>query len=119
VLLVTCLLGGGLFVLWATTPENRVTEANFAKIEQGMSRDAVRKILGPEGDYTGGRGRAVSGKGNVFGLLKDPRPDTWMGQEMEIRVWFDTDGTVAHKDNSPVLYFDETFIERLRRWLGL
>src|SRR5262249_45690576 len=120
VLVVTCLLGGGLLVVWLTTPEDRVNKANFAKIRQGMSRDTVREILGPEGDYTGGRAFVVLREGSVFELAKYPGwPDIWLGREMEIQVWFDADGTVAQADCSDVFYLDETFIERLRRWLGL
>jgi hypothetical protein len=41
-------------MLASPEPEDRVTEANFHRIEKGMTRPEVEAILGPPGDYSTG-----------------------------------------------------------------
>jgi hypothetical protein len=47
--LVVLLLAVGVFVAWPRP--NRITQENFDRIQQGMSRAEVEAILGPPGDY--------------------------------------------------------------------
>jgi hypothetical protein len=52
VLLLTALLAVGACVLWPRP--NRITPANFVRIEEGMSRAEVVSVLGPSNDYSSG-----------------------------------------------------------------
>jgi hypothetical protein len=45
-------VAAGTVVLWPR--EDRLNEANFARITPGMSRAEVEAILGPAGDYSSG-----------------------------------------------------------------
>lgn len=89
----------------------RVTRANFARIQQGMTFDQVQAILGaPPGDYTGGRCEPAEnytpsfGKVGRFiappGLWREP-PHAWTTYEGYIDVGFDQRGRATEK------YFDD------------
>lgn len=114
------LLGLGLlsFLLWLLTyPEDRITNANYEQITIGMTEAEVCEILGgPEGYYT--KRKVVTGPFIASGNQKFWKH--WIGDERIIRICFDKDGIVISKNTDKVLVvFEETFFDRVRRWLGL
>jgi SmpA / OmlA family len=48
------LVVAGAFELWASWRPNPITQENYARIQEGMSRAEVEAILGPPADYTTG-----------------------------------------------------------------
>jgi hypothetical protein len=97
------LVGFGLAVVrWIEGPG--VSLANFQRIDVGMPRSEVRRMLG-------GQGQRVPFHGTV-GV--DAEFECWDGDAGEIAVFFDARDRAEKKDwrGKPVL-------GRLRRWLGL
>jgi hypothetical protein len=50
---LAAVVAAGVVVLWPRPP-SRVTQENFGRIREGMSRAEVEAILGPAGDYRTG-----------------------------------------------------------------
>jgi hypothetical protein len=110
-----CLTLAGLALL---PPRPGVTQANFDRIEDGMTREEVERILGgpgrlvaKNGEIMGGPGAAFVMNGNLF-LWDNPRNDTI------VSVSFDDANRVIGKDwkdwGPP-----ETFLQKLQRLLHL
>jgi len=82
-------------------PEGKVSQANFMRIQQGMTRGDVHAILGPpnvvETDF-------LSGHGNLA---------VWQAGTVVIDIEFDGNGKVVGKAMDYVLR------DQIRRWLGL
>lgn len=92
------LVGVGLVVLAMLPPRPGVTKVNFDRVKKGMTLAEVQAILGDEGE--------VPGPGR--------------------RIWRHTDKTVIIVDsdehggfNQQFFPSDETFADKLRRWLHL
>jgi hypothetical protein len=106
--LAAVLIAAGTFVLWPH--EERVTKANFDRIQVGMSRATVEAMLGgPPGDY-----RTVRTEDEYIGPFFDARGPTpvadrpytqtiyydcglrgeWFGNEGRVEVFFES-GLVA------------------------
>jgi hypothetical protein len=55
--------------------EDRITRANYDRIEVGMSRADVEAILGPPGDYRTGHGETGSDRSDDITWIPDPPTD--------------------------------------------
>jgi hypothetical protein len=110
----------GAVVLWPGA--ERITEANFERIKQGMSRAQVEAILGPPGDYRSGHGATNYGRAygrDVMGWVVDPDvhpypPPSWSkipegphnwgywhGDSFQISVAIDDSGHVQEMHGFP------------------
>lgn len=105
---VTCLTGLTFWCLW---PRSGVSAANYGRIEQGMTRMQVEKLLG------GGPKTHIVKNGELPMYL-------WMDGQVNIWVAFDQEGNVSKKSlgsNPPVSTGprSSTAWDRIRWWFGL
>jgi len=111
--LVVCLAAGFVVFLWVTAPGHHITFENLQQIQAGMTEQEVETILGaPAGDYSNGRTRMWGGVSISKGVNKK-----WIADDCAIEVAFAPNGRVGGlciTDARP-----ETWIDKLRRWLGL
>jgi hypothetical protein len=109
---------------------NRITQQNFDRIREGMSRGEVVAILGAPGDYRtapsefdwqGPRGaRAFCGddiwvraEGDRKLLLSESRTETWDGDEASAIVIFDASDRVFATDYLDNKKEEQTLLENL------
>jgi hypothetical protein len=83
---------------------DRVTEANFQRVQEGMSRAEVEAILGPADDYTTGPTILTKdGFDKVFFMIDERNKSVllpvtyWFGDSAVICVVFNTANTVDAK----------------------
>jgi hypothetical protein len=105
-----------LVVVWFGSPRDRISEANYARIREGMTLHEVETVLGgPEGSYTSeGNDWAME-----MALLKAPvghTRRTWMGDDGGIRIEFDEQERVVTQEWCPRR---ESFFARVRGWMRL
>jgi hypothetical protein len=120
------LLSVGAVLVWP--PADRITEANFLRIKEGMTRAEVEAILGPVGDYSTGplvfdghrQSLYVPISHNVFG---DELQEEflWRGDCLEIIVHFNSSGRVWRTHPRVVARVKQTAFENLvwrakRQW---
>jgi hypothetical protein len=127
---LTVVVTAGVVVLWLQSEPARVTQANFERIRDGMTRAEVAAILGPPGDFRT--------KESIFlqPLIVDrvihyppPGPpivayDQWISDSHVVSIAFNVSGLVEAKwfmDNVPIEQsVFETALWRLnrlwRRW---
>ena len=122
------IVAGGALVLWPPTdPASRITQENFERIKEGMSRAEVEAILGPAGDYsTGPTQRFMS----VEDIIAQARLDTfslhsgeltWTSDMVMVRVEFDSRGVATAKYFTALVKLKQTFVDSLiwraeRQW---
>jgi hypothetical protein len=87
-------------------PGGNITRRNFERIKVGMKEKEVEDILGPKGDYSSGI------------ELAGPAPQ-WMTNNALVWVWFDSERRVISKDFVVPHLVQESFLGKLRGWLGL
>jgi hypothetical protein len=109
----------GLAAVWLLWPAHghRITQANFNQIQKGMQETDVEGILGvPEGTYTDGPPSLFKSpsKGGVSKSWK-----TWRGDAGAAFIGFDRKGEVTEKYFVRPLRSYDSFLGKLRRWLGL
>jgi hypothetical protein len=82
----------------------RVSQANYEKIQNGMSLQQIQDILGPGAKESQGDGSNVAGQFGVDvqgygGQSRGPSGDvyTWESGARKITVYFDSTGKVANK----------------------
>ncbi len=106
----------GLPTLWFlvflnTAGRSPITRENCDRIRLGMTRHDVEAIIGPsnvqEVRYTGPLANSV-----MFG-----QPEQWVGEDVEIDIWFRDDGTVRWKGCSYIEREPEPIWRKLRRFL--
>jgi hypothetical protein len=89
--LVAIVVAGTVAVPW---PRPRVTSESFARVQVGMSRAEVERLVGPPGDYTTGPMGVV-----IFDHTSMWPADTtlvwWRGDGGIGSIAFDADSTVA------------------------
>ncbi len=87
------LAGVSAFATWPRP--DRITEENYFRIKQGMSRTEVEAILGPPGDYRNG---PTTNAGPEYLLYRRSRSEDWRGDTGVIRIEFDDSGRVTWVD---------------------
>jgi hypothetical protein len=108
------LAGYATLRLTGPTP-HRITKENCEAIQLGMTEEEVKGLLGVPGDYSTGSQEDDNAK---IELLKGTG-EFWIADAVAIRVVFDEAGQVAviwvsERPNRP-----ESFLAKLRRWLGM
>ena len=130
----------GAFLLWPRSQPSRVTQENFARIHEGMSRADVEAILGPAGDYRTGPTALVvprhidkltpaqaaheTGAPDLgFGLLDDCTFASWQCDDRVIWICYYKDGVsmfdvapVGRVPGGPVADFVWRIERQWRRW---
>jgi hypothetical protein len=120
-------VAAGAVALWSRA--DRVTRANYERIQIGMTRADVEAILGPPGDYRSGPGELAlfegdDGTGENMIWMPDPATDiadtslnwsrmpieqledqrlwaTWVSDSFGINISIDGSGGVVGKDGLP------------------
>jgi hypothetical protein len=99
---------------WMTAPAHRITLRNIEKIQGGMTEPQAEAILGaPAGDYSDGRNQPAGGVSSFPGGLNKK----WIAEDCAVELAFAPNGRVggiSMTDARP-----ESWLARLRRWLGL
>jgi hypothetical protein len=125
-IVVVAALGVGVWLRWPR--QTAITQENAARIEAGMSRAEVEAILGGPARFEASSDCVIVNKQGFFNGVpfdsagvsrpKVPDPTQWVSDCALILVVFDEDGTVkwSHAWSSRPT---ETFVEKIRRWLGL
>ena len=111
-------LAAGVVVLGARSdepPPSVINVASYEKIQVGMTRPQVEKILG-------GPPRNESKPNRWCMDLRGPNSPNvvWFGPEAIIHLWFDESGRVCHKDLDLDGYFpypQPSLWDRVRAWL--
>jgi hypothetical protein len=134
--LAVVLVAGGAFVAWPRP--DRVTQENFDRISEGMSRAEVEAILGPAGDYRTGPttnpakaspyGGFYSGTWIRWDKMSDAEKQeyaarvtrSWQSDQMTILVGFDSKG-VADMQRTNMRKDHQSFLDNLlwrakRQW---
>jgi hypothetical protein len=96
-------------LLWLATPR-RPTLARFEQVTKGMSRDEVMRTVG-------GPPTKIPGVSEQLFIEPDVSLDVWACEDGMLLVHFDDDGTAARVSVAPLQ--PPTFIDRIRRWLGM
>jgi hypothetical protein len=124
ILLVPATIVLGTIIFQVLRPRDRLTWENFERIQLGMTRDQVERILGPPGDYSRGGG-LYSGPGLIrtIGIARFAKEgELWWNDGPNIIVHFDSADKVEgiHIYNRWTLGSPETetFWAKARRWLG-
>jgi hypothetical protein len=127
---LAAVLLAGYVTLRLTAPEHRITQENILAIQIGMSEKQVEAILGVRaGDYypvtPGGGSRLI---GEFFGphwlsrsnLAKKPGGKYWIGENAAVWVRFDESAHAVEIWNGVTWAVrEESFLDKLRRWLGM
>lgn len=92
-LLMLCLLSMAILL---TACDNKVTQANFDQIQNGMSLSQVEKLLGKGTDDTPSAGYGVSGGGVMSTTAAPEEIYIWKTPDLTITVNF-KDGKVVQK----------------------
>jgi hypothetical protein len=110
------LVAVGAFVLWPRTdPTLRITRENFDGIKEGMSREEVEAILGPEGDYTTGPVDFPSLQ--QWGFLEELRDATflaWVTDTAWVSIALNEPGGVVRTRFVPIQRFEQGPLDNLR-----
>jgi hypothetical protein len=117
--LLTGLGAGAWWVGFApSAARHNITRQSLGEIMPGLTEPAVEQLLGgPAGDYSGGKVTV-----GALDLVMPVGATTkeWIGDDVAIIVCFDAGGRVLFAQ--PLEMFPvprESFLERLRHWLGL
>jgi hypothetical protein len=116
--LLVLLAGVGMAgVLWVTPAPSRISHATVERIQPGMAKSEVERLLGgPPGDYTT---RPLVSLMDSTRLVPPVTPVRWLGDQGEVAVYFDQEERVSDVVFHPCSEPRETFLARFRRWLGL
>src|SRR6516165_6941322 len=96
--LAVVVAAGVVVALWPS--RERITQENFDRIREGMSRAEVEGILGSPGDYTTGPLNDPDGIEIPLSLLPPPsgvESAWWAADYGTVGVWFDEGGRVLMK----------------------
>jgi len=122
-LIVGCLatvLVAGYVTLRLSAPGHRITEKSFSAIQKGMTEEEVEAVLGAKAGVVTGRTGIYARMWGASGIemIKNHGGKEWVGENVSVYVRFDEAGRA--KD---VLLGDvpgeESFLGKLRRWLGM
>jgi hypothetical protein len=133
---VATLIVAGAIVVWSVTPTDRINEETFKLIRNGMTQPEIEAILMvPPGDYSNGAilisrmdpelpDLSLGDELPMFVILpvptdKGPRIKHWIGSDICLVVFFDSEKKVEHAFRYSVVYLqDESMLDKMRRWLG-
>jgi hypothetical protein len=124
---VAAILLAGYGTLRLTAPPHRITWESIERIQEGMSEANVECILGvPAGDYSstehgatfvlgegGYRRQVVQGRDLLQGGAK-----VWVGDRGAVWLTFDASKRVSGI-RIGLVESEESFLDKLRRWLGM
>jgi hypothetical protein len=97
VILGLLVLGIAAVLAWPQPDLNLVTQENFDRISDGMSRAEVEAILGPPGDYTTGRSQCKDSlKQEFLPVILD-----WDADNAWVSIGFDDSGSMVRKEYHP------------------
>ncbi len=114
----------GLVLLWWMTPGSPIGWHSYRRIELGMSAQEVEAIVGlPPGSHL----ELAEGETVVYdhaaeaskGELNGPKGYSWVGNAGNLGVTFDAADRVVGVTFTPLRRENPTWLDRLRRWLGL
>ena len=115
---LTAMLLATYGILRLTAPRPKLTLDNMEAIEDGMTLQEVEKILGaPAGNYSSLRDAEAADLPQCY---DKPGDKNWVDDQMWLGVRFDEAGNVKaryyypHRRNQ-----NGTYLDSLRRWLGL
>src|SRR5262249_1236830 len=115
---VLCLATG--FAMWEGERQPRITEETFAQIEDGMTREEVKRIFRRHSGVYLARSACISwgysrSMEPDWDLSPDPRPETWYTDDLIVQVFFDRHGQVRGKSIQLVERDAETFDAFVKR----
>jgi len=106
----------GLF--WSTLPRHAISKQNIAMIRPGMTQKQVEALLGgPPGDY--GPESVASESHGISIPLPSERDEAWIAGFTAVSVRFGEDGRVVSVQEFARLVGEETWTEKVQRWLGV
>jgi hypothetical protein len=129
-------VAAGAVVLWQRQ-SSRITQENFDRIRDGMSRAEVEEILGSPGDYRTGPGATNLGRDVIMWVIDPdvhPYPPSswskidegphswgyWLGDSFQISVAIDDSGQVQEMHGFPRRttqgVFDNLLWRAKRQW---
>ena len=115
---LTVMIFTGYAAVRLTAPRPNLISENIGRIEHGMTVQEVEKILGaPAGNYSSLRDAEAADLPQCY---DKPGDKIWVDDQMWLGVRFDETGKVTtydyyrHRRNQ-----DKTFLDHLRRWLGM
>jgi len=131
-LIIVCLaavLLAGYVTLWLAAPKHRITWDNICDIKKGMTQEEVENVLGvppgiyssyPTGHYVFSDklwGKLGPATGKDF--IKKFGGKEWVRDGVSAYVLFDENGRAADIQGGLCLVGNESFLAKLRRWLGM
>ena len=128
---LAAMLLAGYVTLRLTAPkQHRITRENIDKIHKGMTEEAVEAVFGvPAGVYgRDARTGAYAAMGPVVSramigleLIKRQGGKEWVGEDCALYIRFDDAGCVQEMHWGFVQPGGrhESFLDKLRRWLGI
>lgn len=123
-LFLVCLasvLLAGYGTLWLTAPKWANFD-NFLELKEGITLEEVETVLGAKGLNPSQRSfyfsEGFSGTGAEL-AKKWKGSKEWMGEEASIFVCFDDNGRLAHWHPGVIPETNQSFLTKLRRWLGI
>ena len=115
---LTVMIFTGYAAVRLTAPRPNLISENIGRIEDGMTVQEVENILGaPAGNYSSLRDAEAADLPQCY---DKPGDKIWVDDQMWLGVRFDETGKVTtydyyrHRRNQ-----DKTFLDHLRRWLGM
>jgi hypothetical protein len=122
-------LMAGYVTLWLTASRHRITQENLNKIQKGMTEKQVEAMLGARpGDYSSGQTVVFFAEAkdpgiiNLFepaDLVKERGGKCWVADDAALWLRFDDGGHVTEVDFGMTWPGNESFLAKLRRWLGM
>lgn len=121
-LLLGLAVAGFVTIRLATAERHRINDESFKKIVVGMTLEEVESIFGvPAGDYNTSRVLILGHdqSGDERWINKNPA-HIWMSNNGIYWIYFDDAGRVAAMEYGfPFIEVKESWLEKLRHWLGL
>jgi hypothetical protein len=110
-------LGTAVSLPFCLYPQHRIEKKSVGLIKAGMTQKQVEAILGgPPGDYGP---ESVPTPSSGFSIpLPSQSMKSWVAGYFAISVVFEEDGTVAWVEESNRMVSDESWTDRISRWLG-
>ena len=112
-------VAGGLFAGYFWPGKSRINQQSYEKIGSGMTRAEVIEILGSRPHYAPGELKRVRIVGTLLSMQLESEGEVWESEEYRIYVLFSADGKATGWRGSTYTRPEETWYQRLRRWMRL